>query len=79
MTIRNNYAMLYYNYNKERRYNNESKTEDGIINASKDTLRSIAVVYTEASIRYEDLGMYSLAKRSRTIYRQIANAIGMKQ
>lgn len=54
------------------------QTQDGLINASKDTLRSIAMAYSEASVRYEDLGLISLSKRSKTIYREIMIAIELK-
>lgn len=53
------------------------QTQDGLINASTDTLRNIAIAYAESANRYDSLGLTALAKRSRIIFCEISMALGL--
>lgn len=51
------------------------QTQDGIINASKETLLNIAIAYAESSERYLNLGLQALSEKNKEVYIEISNAI----
>jgi hypothetical protein len=53
------------------------QTQDGLINASNETLRNIAIAYAESANRYDNLGLTALAKRNREVFCEISVALGV--